>query len=119
MPIFLKIMHPFQRQIVSLILKVRSARKRKVRRKQCLIFQKPYTLSTYFKRILRFTPQTLRKATIVELSAVMVDILKLAETHTSAEIVQALKNSYEEEDIFEAFEKFAGIREGRLAIQPR
>ena len=56
----------------------------------------------------------IEKATIVELSAVMVDILELAGTHTSAEIVQALKNSYEEADIFEAFEKFAELEKAGL-----
>lgn len=56
----------------------------------------------------------IEKATIVELSPMMVDILKLAETHTNAEIVQALKNSYEEADIFEAFEKFAELEKSGL-----
>lgn len=58
----------------------------------------------------------IEKATIVELSAVMVDILKLAETRTSEEIIQTLQtSSYEEEDIFEAFERFAELeKEGLL-----
>lgn len=57
----------------------------------------------------------IEKATLIELSAVMVDILKLAETQTSEEIVQILKNSYEESDIFEAFEGFADLeKEGLL-----
>lgn len=56
----------------------------------------------------------IEKATIVELSDLMVDILKLAGTHTSEEIVQALKNSYEEEDIFEAFEKFSELEKAGL-----
>ena len=56
----------------------------------------------------------IEKATIVELSAVMVDILKLAETQTSEEIVQTLKTSYEEEGIFEAFERFAELEKAGL-----
>ena len=56
----------------------------------------------------------IEKATLVELSVVMVDILKLAGTQTSEEIVQILKNSYEKEDIFEAFEKFAELEKAGL-----
>ena len=57
----------------------------------------------------------IEKAHIVELSAVMVDILKLTETQTNEEIVQTLKTSYTEDDIFEAFERFEEIeKEGLL-----
>lgn len=56
----------------------------------------------------------IEKATIVELSVVMVDILKLAETQTGEEITQTLKNSYQEEDIFEAFETFAELEKAGL-----
>ena len=48
----------------------------------------------------------IEKARIVELSAVMVDILKLAKTQTNEEIIQMLKTSYIEDDILEAFERF-------------
>ena len=57
----------------------------------------------------------IEKARIVELSAVMVDILKLAETQTNEEIIQMLKTSYIEDDLFEAFERFEEIeKEGLL-----
>ena len=57
----------------------------------------------------------IEKARIVELSAVMVDILKLAETQTNEEIVQTLKTSYTEDNLFEAFERFEEIeKEGLL-----
>ena len=48
----------------------------------------------------------IEKARVVELSTVMVDILKLAETQTNEGIVQTLKTSYIEDDILEAFERF-------------
>ena len=45
----------------------------------------------------------------------MVDILKLAEKQTSEEIVQTLNTSYAEDEILEAFERFAEFeREGLL-----
>ena len=56
----------------------------------------------------------LEKATIVELSTVMVDILKFAETQTSEEIAQTLMDSYEEEEIFEAFETFSELEKAGL-----
>ena len=57
----------------------------------------------------------LDKARVVELSAVMLDILKLAETKTDDVILQTLRTSYEEDDISEAFEKFAELqKEGLL-----
>ncbi|MDE0684174.1 MAG: glycosyltransferase family 4 protein [Candidatus Poribacteria bacterium] len=57
----------------------------------------------------------LDKARVVELSAVMTDILKLAETQTDDAIVETLSASYEEDDISEAFERFAELeREGLL-----
>ena len=57
----------------------------------------------------------LDKARVVELSAVMMDILKLAETQTDDAIVETLSASYEEEDISEAFERFAELeKEGLL-----
>ena len=57
----------------------------------------------------------IEKARVVELSAVMVDILKLAETQTNEEIVQTLKTSYIEDDILEAFERFEELeKEGVL-----
>ena len=57
----------------------------------------------------------LDKARVVELSAVMLDILKLAETQTDDAIVETLSPSYEEDDISEAFQRFAELeREGLL-----
>ena len=57
----------------------------------------------------------LDKARVVELSAVMMDILKLAEAQTDDTIVETLSASYEEVDISEAFERFAELeREGLL-----
>ena len=57
----------------------------------------------------------IEKARVVELSAVMRDILKLAETQTNAAIVETLSTSYEADDISEAFETFAELeREGLL-----
>ena len=57
----------------------------------------------------------IEKARVVELSTVMVDILKLAETQTNEEIVQTLKTSYIEDDILEAFERFEELeKEGVL-----
>ena len=57
----------------------------------------------------------LEKASIVELTAVMFDILKLAEVQTSEGIVQVLKSTYAEDEIYEAFERFAELEnEGML-----
>ncbi|MDE0017260.1 MAG: glycosyltransferase family 4 protein [Candidatus Poribacteria bacterium] len=57
----------------------------------------------------------LDKARVVQLSAVMMDILKLAETQTDDAIVETLSTSYKEEDISGAFERFAEFeREGLL-----
>ena len=57
----------------------------------------------------------IEKARVVELSTVMADILKLAETQTNEEIVQTLKTSYIEDDILEAFERFEELeKEGVL-----
>ena len=57
----------------------------------------------------------IEKARAVELSAVMVEVLKLAETQTSEEIFQTLKTSYIEDDILEAFERFEELeKEGLL-----
>lgn len=57
----------------------------------------------------------IEKARVVELSAVMVDVLKLAETGTDAAIVKKLEVSYESEEISEAFERFSELeKEGLL-----
>ncbi len=62
-----------------------------------------------------FYAADIEKARAVELSAVMVEILKLAETQTNEEIVQTLKTSYIEDDILEAFERFEELeKEGLL-----
>lgn len=49
----------------------------------------------------------LDKAHLVEISAVIVDILKHAETQTTAEITQTLKTVYNDAEIEEAFETLA------------
>ena len=57
----------------------------------------------------------IEKARVVELSAVMADILELAETQANEGIVQTLKTSYIEDDILEAFERFEELdKEGLL-----
>ena len=57
----------------------------------------------------------IEKARVIEISAVMVDILKLAEEQKSEEIVQTLNTSYSEDEILEAFERFSEFeREGLL-----
>ena len=56
----------------------------------------------------------LEKARVVELSAVMANILKLAETQTNDVIVETLKASYGEDDISEAFESFAELEKKGL-----
>ena len=57
----------------------------------------------------------LDKARVVELSAVMLDILKLAETQTNEAIIEKLDASYEADEISQAFERFADLeREGLL-----
>ena len=57
----------------------------------------------------------LEKARVVELSAVMADILKLAETQTYTGIVSTLRAAYAESDILEAFERLAALeKEGLL-----
>ena len=57
----------------------------------------------------------IEKARVIEISAVMVDILKLAEVQRNEEIVQTLNTSYSEDEIYEAFERFAEFeREGLL-----
>ena len=62
-----------------------------------------------------FYAADIEKARVVALSAVMVEILKLAETQTNEVIVQTLKTTYVEDDILEAFERFAELeKEGLL-----
>ena len=57
----------------------------------------------------------IEKARVIEISAVMIDILKLAEEQKSEEIVQTLNTSYSEDEILEAFERFTEFeREGLL-----
>ena len=57
----------------------------------------------------------LDKARVVELSAAMLDILRLAETQTDDAIIETLSASYEADDISEAFERFAELeKEGLL-----
>lgn len=57
----------------------------------------------------------LEKASVIELSTVMVDILKLAETQTTETILETLSTSYGEEDVFQALENLSEIeKEGLL-----
>ena len=56
----------------------------------------------------------LDKARVVELSAAMVDILKLAEIQTDAAIVETLETSYTADEISEAFERFAELQKQGL-----
>ncbi len=62
-----------------------------------------------------FYAADLEKARVVELSAVMMDALKLVETQTDDAIVETLSASYEDDEISEAFERFAVLeKEGVL-----
>ena len=62
-----------------------------------------------------FYAADLEKARVIEISAVMVDILKLSAGQTGEEIVQTLQPSYSEGEILEAFERFAELeKEGLL-----
>ena len=56
----------------------------------------------------------LEKARIVELSVVMVEMLKFAETQNDQEIQRTLRKSYPDDDILEAFERFAALEEQGL-----
>jgi glycosyltransferase involved in cell wall biosynthesis len=57
----------------------------------------------------------LEKARVVELSVVMAEMLKFAETRNDQEIQRTLGNSYADDDILEAFERFTALeREGLL-----
>ena len=56
----------------------------------------------------------LERACVVELTVVMTEILKLAETRTDQEIREALGNSYEADDISEAFERFSDLEKTGL-----
>ena len=61
-----------------------------------------------------FYAADLEKARVVELSAVMMDILKLAETQTSDAIIRTLETSYDADEISEAFERFSEFQKGGL-----
>ena len=61
-----------------------------------------------------FYAADLEKARVVELSAVMMDILKLAETQTSDAIISTLETSYDADEISEAFERFSEFQKGGL-----
>ena len=56
----------------------------------------------------------LEKARVVELSAVMAEILDFAETRNDAEIQQALRDAYTDAEITEAFERFADFEKQGL-----
>ena len=61
-----------------------------------------------------FYAADLEKASVVELSAVMFDILRLAEVQTSKQIVHTLKVSYLEDEIYDAFERLAELENDGL-----
>ena len=68
-----------------------------------------------FEEAAVFYAADLEKGSVVELSAVMYDILELAEARTSEEIVKILKVSYTEDEICEAFERLTELaNEGLL-----
>lgn len=75
------------------------------------MFNFPTTLHQLylFEEDAAFYAADLDKATIVELSAVMLEVLRLAETHTNTEIIEVLKAAYVEGDILQAFEQFAEL----------
>ena len=57
----------------------------------------------------------LEKARVVELSVVMAEMLKFAETQSDQKIHQTLENAYADADILEAFERFRALaQEGLL-----
>ena len=81
------------------------------------MFDFPRTLHKHylFEEDTAFYAADLEKASVIELSPVMADILKLAETHTRERILQTLKTSYTEDDIFEAFQSLEALeKEGLL-----
>ena len=62
-----------------------------------------------------FYAADLEKARVVELSAVMMEALKLVETQTDDAIVETLSASYEDDEISEAFERLSELeKEGLL-----
>lgn len=62
-----------------------------------------------------FYAADLEKARVVELSVVMAEMLKFAETQNDQEIQRTLENFYTDDDILEAFERFAILeRQGLL-----
>ena len=56
----------------------------------------------------------LEKARVVELSVVMAEMLKFAETRNDQEIQRTLGNSYADDDILEAFERFTALEQAGL-----
>ena len=62
-----------------------------------------------------FYAADLEKARVVELSVVMAEMLKFAETQSDQKIHQTLENAYADADILEAFERFRALaQEGLL-----
>ena len=111
---FFQIMHPLPQNVVSLILRAQLQTTKRLEKK---VFDFPRILHPLylFEKDAVFYAADLEKASIIELSAVMFDILKLAEEQTNEEIVQVLKTTYAEDEIYEAFERFAEFeREGLL-----
>ena len=109
-------MHVLQQKMQSLRkATVNFIRNGKVKNKKLIDFPKMLHPLYLFEEEGVFYAADLEKARVVELSTVMADILKLAETQTNAAIVETLSASYEEDDISEAFERFAELeKEGLL-----
>ncbi|MXV82162.1 hypothetical protein F4X88_02605 [Candidatus Poribacteria bacterium] len=73
-----------------------------------LDFPRPLHQLHIFKKGGRLYAVDLDKASLIEISAVIVDILKLSETRTTDAITEILKPAYSDEDIEEAFETLTG-----------
>jgi glycosyltransferase involved in cell wall biosynthesis len=69
-----------------------------------LDFPRPLHQLHIFEKGGRLYAADLDKASLIEISAVIVDILKLSETRTTDAITATLKTAYSNEDIEEAFE---------------
>ena len=69
-----------------------------------LDFPKPLHQLHIFEKEGRLYAADLEKASLVEISAVIADILKFAETQTGEEIAEGLKTLYSDEEIKDAFE---------------
>ena len=67
-----------------------------------------------FEEDAAFYAADLEKARVVELSVVMAEMLEFAETQNDQEIQRTLGSSYADDDILEAFERFATLEQQGL-----